>query len=166
MNIITNIYTYTNFASLLLANNKELQEKFIFNVVNNLNILNESTDTKKYLTRLQKHLIANLNSFIRENELSRKEKAYFKDLRNYFKQVKNLLGDVEEEALPFEYLSTLTDVEFKQKLNKIAENSPTRKGRVKIPATGEFLEYERKTKNADLGFFDKKYTFNYTIKKK
>lgn len=30
MNIIANIYTYTNFAALMLANNKELQKNFYF----------------------------------------------------------------------------------------------------------------------------------------
>lgn len=166
MNIIANIYTYTNFAALMLANNKELQKNFILNVVENLHILNEDTDTKKYLSRLQKHLIANLNTFIRENNFSPKEKSYLKDLRNYFMQVKNLLINERESIKPNELLLNLNNTEFKAKLNEIAENSPIRKGKLKNKKTGEVFEYEIKSKNANLNFFDKKYTFTYKIRKK
>lgn len=163
MSIITNIYTYV-YNTLLLLSDDKIKKEFAENVTQNLNILSEDLPAKKYASKLQTKIISNLNTLLKNNTLSRKEKAYLRDLRNYLMQVRRVLLE-QEDLNPINFLNNNTNVELKNLLSTISEKSGIIKGKIKL-VTGDIIEVERRRKKDNLNFFDKNYVFNYTIKKK
>lgn len=162
-NLITNIYAYF-YGTLLLFNNNNVKHKVFTVILKELDFLqNTNLDFKKHINKLTK-IITNLNNIVKTEELNRKEKNYLNDIRNYLLQTKNLLSYKKPDNT-FEYLSSLTNKEFKYELEKISKNSGTIFGKLKNPVTGSIINVERQRKSSKLNFHDKNYLFTYLIKK-
>lgn len=165
MNIINKIYAYT-YNALLLLQNETLKREFSENIISKLDVLKLEIENKKASKKLQLEIISTLNKFIKNNKISLtpKEKIFFKDLRNYFMQIKTLLANNQTEN-SYQLLVNTTEEGFKKQLSYISQNSGVIKGKITSPKTGQVYYTERFKKQPNLNFFDKEYVFYFKIKR-